>query len=709
MRVLWKYGHLHLFSHKAILLTIGNILFFALQLMSQLPQISPEDKELLINKIEEIAGQSEEELDYTDLLEDLFYFLEFPLNINYASFDELRRIFFLTDLQIHKIIEYRNVYGSFATVYELQAVEGFDRELIELLEPFISVSMDKPRDKINLKQVMKYGRHDLFVRYSRVLETQAGYQLLSDSAKAANPDKYFLGSPDKLYTRYGFNYYNRVRFGITAEKDPGEEFFKGSQSGGFDFYSGFASMSDLGVIKEIVVGDYQLEFGQGLTLWTGLSFGKSPDAGSVMKNQRRVRPNTSVNENRFMRGSAVTLKFGSFLLTGFYSSKKVDGNVGDTDTLSQEIQFITSLQETGYHRTNAEVANKNVVSETLYGGNVRFRKNKFQIGATAFRTSYDIPLVLPGQLYRKYDFQGKTNFNYGVDFNFLINRFNFFGEASGSENGGKAYLAGFQASLHPSVALSVFYRNYGYNYQNLFSNAVAEGSLAQNEKGFYSGILVYLHRNWTFRGYADVFSSPWMRYRVSFPSHGNEYLAQLNYHHNRRFEAYFRYRIKQKPLNETTDFNMIKAGETRRENFRLHLTYAASGEITLKNRFELLLYEQPGTDQQQGFMIYQDLLYRPAGKPYNITLRYALFDTDSYDERIYAYENDLLYAFSIPAYYYKGSRFFVLLKYDISKRIDFWLRFAQTFYSNKNVISSGLTEIDGSRHSEIKAQVRIKF
>ncbi len=703
----------HIAPGNLLVKTATFVLFFSILIsqntFAQQPQISMEDRELLISRIELIAEQSEDELDYTALFEDLFYLLEHPLNLNFASFDELQRIFFLTDFQIHKIIEYRNVYGMFASIYELQAVDGFDRERIELLEPFVIVSADKPKIKLNAGDVLKYGRHDLFLRYSRVLQQQAGYADLSDSAKAAGPNSYFLGSQDKMYMRYGFNYFNKVRVGLTAEKDAGEEFFKGSQPKGFDFYSGFAYMSDLGIIEEVVIGDYQLEFGQGLTLWTGLYFGKSPDAGSLVRNQRRLRPNTSVDENRFMRGTAVTAGMGNFKITGFYSSKKIDGAIGEVDTVSSEIQFVTSIQETGYHRTNAEMANRKIIGETLYGGNIRYRKNKFQVGATAFKTKLDKPLTLPDQLYRKFNFQGTENLNYGLDANFIVNRFNVLGEVSGSENGGMAYLLGFHAPLHPSVSLSFFYRNYGVDYQNLYSNAFGEGSANQNESGIYSGLLVYLHRNWTFRGYSDVFSSPWLRYRVSYPSRGYEYVAQLDYHPSRRLEIYARYRFKQKPLNDTGDPNMIRMGETIKESFRLHASHEATTQLLLKSRIEFLRYKLPDRGFQNGFLIYQDMQYKPLNKPYTITLRYALFDTDSYDERIYAYENDVLYAFSIPAYYYKGSRFYILLKYDLSDRVDLWLRFAQTYYSNRSTISSGITQIEGSRQSEVKVQMRIKL
>ncbi len=693
----------------AVLLPLLFLLFLNNSLQAQQPEPDLRQREAIISRIENIAERSEQELDYSDLLDGLYYYLENPLNINYAEFDEFKQLLFLSDFQINKIIEYRNRYGNFLTLYELQAIEGMDEALIRLLIPFISVSQEKSSYTIKPKNVFKYGRHDLFIRWGRVLQEQKGYRPISDSAKEASPNSYYLGSPGRLYARYGFNYSNKVRFGITADKDPGEEFFKGSQPNGFDFYSAFGWLTDVGPVKKIVVGDFHAEFGQGLTLWTGLAFGKSPDAINIKRYARGIRPNTSVNENLFMRGTATTVGLGKFELTGFYSAKKVDANVGDADTLNQEIAFVTSLQQTGYHRTNAEIADKNVLGEKLLGGHIEFRNNYLNVGATAYKTAFDAPVENDGQLYKKYNFTGTENLNWGLDFNFLVGKFNFFGEFSMSENNGRAYLAGMQAALSQRVSVSLLYRNYGLDYQNLYGLAFGEASRNQNERGFYTGLLLRLHKNCTFTGYADLFNFPWIRYRVDAPSRGQEYLAQLNYFIQRNVEAYFRFKSEAKGLNNSEETTMPKIDETLKQSFRFHISYSVLPGIILKNRFEMMRYRRGSESFRHGYLLYQDVMIRPIEKPYDITFRYAIFDTDTYDERIYAYENDVLYAFSIPAYYYKGSRFYILIKYEVADWMDFWVRFATTWYSNQKTVGNDLEEINGSTRSEFKAQVRLKF
>ena len=76
---------------------------------------------------------------------------------------------------------------------------------------------------------------------------------------------------------------------------------------------------------------------------------------------------------------------------------------------------------------------------------------------------------------------------------------------------------------------------------------------------------------------------------------------------------------------------------------------------------------------------------------------------------MYAYENDVLYSYSIPVFYDKGFRYYVNFNYNINNKITIWLRWAQTVYKDKTTIGSGLDEITGNKKSELKMQVRYLF
>ena len=189
--------------------------------------------------------------------------------------------------------------------------------------------------------------------------------------------------------RYRYQFRNNLSFGLTAEKDPGEQFFGENQKYGFDFYSAHAYVKDLGKIKKAVIGDYQVQFGQGLTTWSGLAFGKSAIVRNVKKRGVGLKPYTSVDENIFMRGGAATVGLDKFELTGFASYKSIDGNiVTDTTENIDEVVF-SSFQRTGYHRTPGEIEDKDVLHELNTGGHLAYKSEKANIGISGLYTAYD--------------------------------------------------------------------------------------------------------------------------------------------------------------------------------------------------------------------------------------------------------------------------------------------------------------------------------
>jgi hypothetical protein len=656
--------------------------------------------------IENIAEDLEAETDFTEYLEDFQFYLHNPMNINNPDYDVLKRVFGLSDYQVYQLKSYLTVSGEMQTLYELSALKGFDRQTVFRLLPYIKVESVKNPYKINLKQVFKYGRNQLFVRYQEVLEDQLGYTPASDSLLLARPNARYLGSPYRVYTRYAFNYQNKIRFGITAEKDPGEEFFKGSQKNGFDFYSAHLFIRDFGIIKSLAIGDYHLQFGQGLTLWTGLGFGKSSNLSTIKKRAQGVRPYTSANEYGFMRGVATTLRKGDFELSLFYSKNNIDASI---DSLSSEEYYIASLQETGFHRTPGELKGKNASWQQLYGFNLTYKREFSKVGITMYESSFEKDFFKKTSFYNQFEFSGLKNHCIGVDYETYVKKVGFFGEVSRSGNGAFAVLNGMNMQLDPLVAISLLHRYYSVDFQNLNSMAFGEGTRNANEQGLFLGTNMIFSSRLTLDAYYDLFSFKWLRYRVDAPSNGSDYFVQLNYTPSRYTSLYVRYRSKNKAINNTSDVYFNRIFPTEKQNFRVHFSHRLLRNLSIKNRVEWSAYDDGSSETKYGFMMYQDVAYNFQKIPLNVSARYAIFDTDSYDARIFAYESDVLYAFSIPAYYYKGSRYYLLLKYKINKSLDVWLRFSQTWYADRNVISSGLDEIQGNTKSDIKAQIRLKF
>lgn len=679
------------------------------------PHKNNSDKVNIEEIIEYIAENTDQEIDYSDIVGNLYDFLEHPFNINSSEAEDLKSLYFLNDFQISSLLSYIINYGALVSKSELLYIDGFTKETVEMLLPFICFEQPLEKRKIKMKNLLKYGRSRFFVRYSQIVEKQQGYADVVDSVYENSQNMRYLGGQGKIYTHYDFNYFNKIKFGLTAEKDPGEIFFKKNKKefinakvkNGFDFNSAYIYAEDVGIIKKIALGNYHLQFGQGLTLWSGLAFGKSPEAVNIKRYARNIKPNNSANETNFFKGIALSTEYKNFEFSAFFSKRKLDANIIDQDT-SGKVLSVSSIQQTGYHRLPSEIYDKNSIDEKIFGGNIKYKKRSLKLGATFYNTEFSADIIPDEKPAYLFYFKGSRNFNAGLDFDYLIKKFNFFGEISLSKNKGMAFLSGMETHLTPGFLLSVIYRNYQRNYQNFHNNAFSISS-SSNEKALYFGVNIGLTPKITLKAYCDNYSFPWIKYRTYAPSQGYEILSQIDYNLSNQVKMFFRYRQKNKKINfsDETVFVNIPLND-KIISFRYNIYYSVLPFLQLKNRIEYLNH-QYNNKKGKGFLMYQDVIFKPQNKPFSITMRYALFDTDTYDERIYAYENDVLYAFSFPSYFYKGSRFYVLLHYNISKNFHVWARLSQTYYTDKNIISSGLNQINGNKKSEFKLQMRYKF
>ncbi len=317
---------------------VRGLVILSLFLLGTLGSFAQEEQNAIIERsIELIAEINEDaEVDYTTLVDDLTAYLERPLNLNVARKEELLTLGFLSEMQVNAILSHRDRYGKFIAIEELQAVTGLSSDVVSSLRYFTEVSSDVDALSISLKELLRNAEHELFLRTDRITEEVKGNRNISAEDLAESPNSRYLGSPWRLYTRYRFKYMNRISIGFTAEKDAGEEFFRGSQKDGFDYYSAHAFISGFKGIDKLAIGDYHVQMGQGLTMWSGLARGKSADLFSIKRNGRGVTPYRSVDENNFLRGAALTLRKSDFEFTVFGSSKKRDANVLEGDTLDPE-------------------------------------------------------------------------------------------------------------------------------------------------------------------------------------------------------------------------------------------------------------------------------------------------------------------------------------------------------------------------------------
>lgn len=654
--------------------------------------------------IELNAQQTESEsFDYDNSLDELEHFREHPIDLNKAQPEELNDLPLLTSQQISSLRTYISLHGKLISIFELQAVPGFDIAFIQKLLPYVTVEESVKEFRVTAKQLFTKGNILFVSRYRQVIEKSDGYSR-ADS-------KGYSGKPFGLFARVRYTYGTKLSYGITAEKDPGEEFFKGANKQGFDFYSGHFFMRDMKALKALALGDFEVRFGQGLIMRAGFGLRKSPMVMNVKRDGMKLRPYTSLNEFNFMRGAGFTVGKKGFEFTAFGSLKQVDGNIlASGDTALNGDESFSSFNESGFHRTVNEIADRNSVNLVTAGGNFSYNTPRWHVGVNGLYNRFLKNYTRSLYPYNQYDLNKNWLVNASVDYHFLVKNFHFFGEEAISDNYGFGLLNGVMVSVDPRVDVAVVHRYFSRNYQAIWANAFAEASKPQNENGAYLSVSVKPISMLRIDGYFDLYMSKWLKYLTDAPSFGSDNFLQATFIPNKKFEMYARFHFELKKKNESANETPVDYLTNEiRQALRFNAKYKISDAVTLGNRVEWSFYRIGKSNAENGFVIYQDANFKMMKFPLSFNARIAIFKTSSYNTRIYSYENDVLYSFSIPAYYGNGLRWYLTLHYSATRNIDFWVRVAQTNLFDSKTYGSGLDEINANHKTEVKVQMRLRF
>lgn len=664
--------------------------------------------------VEDIFAFQDEDVSYDELYEALLLYYSNPLSLNKATREDLKSLYILSPYQVSSILDYRQQFGDFLSIYELQAVPGLDQATIYKMLPFVSVRDEglAADNRPLLKRILSEPNNYLLLRYERTLEEKKGYTTPVIAPGETPPSRY-AGSSGKHYARFRVSHPRDFSLGITAEKDAGEEYTWDPETSryGADYYSFHFQLMNKGRLKNLVVGDYQIQYGQSLLLGAGFTVGKGSETiTTVRRSNLGIRPYTSVLETDFFRGAAATYELSKqFELTTFYSRLPQDAIV-QNDSVETFQDFISSIQSSGFHRTPSEITAKDQILEQTYGGTLLYKDkiDNLQLGLNVVVNDFEVPLIRRDALYNKFEFRGTDNYNTGVFFNYVWQNVSLFGEAARSKSGGIGAVGGAIISLTPQLETSIVLRNYDRDFHSFYGRAFGETTTRNiNERGWYWGLKYKPSRKYEFSAYFDQFAFPWLKFGINAPTTGYEYLLRANYKPSRNILLYGQFRQQAKYDNltgqeEPIDFplNGIK------RNYLLNLDLKVCDNLGFKSRVQWSDYRFDD-EFTNGYAIMQDV-YLTYWK-FRLSTRMAIFDTDDFENRQYAYERDVLYAFSIPAYSGVGTRYYLLLQYGVTRNIDLYARIARSSFRDRETVGSSLEEIDGNIKTDVKFQVRISF
>ena len=674
------------------LISIINSLFIIPACSAQNPTESLLEDILEDLSVNNDINNSVNTLNWENELEELSTRLQEPVNLNTATREQLEQFPFLSDIQIEHLLAYIYIHGQMQTIYELQLIEDMDRQTIQYLLPFVCIKAinNEPafRWKTMLKSAAKYGKNEVLTRMDIPFYKRKCYEHT------------YLGPAVYNSVKYSFRYSDRLYAGVVAEKDAGEPFAALHNRYGYDYYSFYLLLKNCGWLKALAVGNYRLSFGQGLVISTDYLMGKTIYASSFNNRSSGIKKHSSTDEYNYFRGIAATVALAKHWdISGFYSHRSLDGVIKDGE--------ITSIYKTGLHRSRKEADKKHLFTLQLTGGNVSYQQNRIRLGITGIYYVFNRPYEPELTGYSKYNLHGNNFYNLGIDYAYRWHRFSFQGETAIGKQGW-ASLNRLQYSPVQDVHLMLIHRFYSYNYWEMFAHSFGEGSMAQNEQGYYLGLETSPFAHWKFFASFDLFSFPWKRYRVSKSSRGMDGLLQATFTPRANLSMDLKYRYKQKERDLTGSKGTLTLPIFHHQ-FRYRLNYSFKDVFSSRTTLDYNHFHSQDRAADIGYQVTQMISSQLPWARLFADVQGSYFFTDSYDSRVYASEKGLLYTFYTPSFQGHGFRFSIRLRYELNKHWLFITKFGETVYLDRNEIGSGNDLIRGNKKADIQMQLRIKF
>lgn len=634
--------------------------------------------------LNEVMIQEDAESEtWEEMYEQLCELEQYPLDINSATREQLEELPFLSAQQVEEIVEYQDRNGPMKSVGELQMIRSLDYGQRRLLTYFIYLSEEEPDKFPKIGTIARYGKHEL-IDTGRI----PFYERKGDQ-------KGYLGYPYRHWLRYQFTYGDWVKLGLVGAQDAGEPFFTHQNKLGYDYYSLYAQLRNLGRVETLCIGNYRVSMGMGLVMNSEFSLGKV----AILQNMGRATNNLrahSSRSNNSLQGIAATVNLGKGLkLTAFVSYRPMDATLNKDSTAA-------TILTTSYHRTETEMAKKNNLHVLKTGGSMRYVKNGIRLGLNALYVHLDRELKPNTSiLYRQHYPQGQDFLNASINYGLVRSRMALNGETALDKSGCLATVNSASFRLGDGLNIMALQRFYSYGYSSLDAQSYSDGGRVQNESGIYLGLSWQPSPSFRMALYTDYAYFAWARYQVSQSSYSWDNLLQGTWlRRNWTFGARYRYRLRQRDNKDKT--TLINRAEHR---CRLSAEYTGASGFGCRTQFDggYCAYGEG----EWGTMLSESISYTYRWLRLNVGFGY--FYTDGYDSRVYLYERGPLYTYSMSSFYGEGIRYWLMTRINIGECLMLTAKVGIIDYFDRTKIGSGYQQVDASSLSDLDLQVRWKF
>ncbi len=653
-----------------------------------LPQqpIDPEDHaEILLFRNEAAEIQ-------TDLYEIRLDLISNPLNLNTANSDQLYESGLFTSFQIHMLIKYREEFGELYSIYELAGISGFREHRIKEIAACIAAQPDG-----NLKSI-KSSNHMIMINVGRTFPNALGYQINEKDHTAPS----YAGTPLKTSLRIKSNAGRNISLGLSFEKDAGERYFLNKH---LEFLSGYFDYRGYGFIKQLVVGNFQLNHGLGLVNGTG--FIQSPETYQLNRQSiSNLKPYASMNEYNFEQGIGCRMDLKAFKLLTWASYQELDLSTGSLSPGQKVVNWLDHQRKSGLHRTGVELNGRWLGYRFHSGLQSVVTHNNLIVGSMLGIEYAD--LTRKGMDSIKVISDPKMDKTVSIHGQWTKDRIELFGEFAYWNFESTALLLGSRYQFNDFFQAFLLIHKYEPKYRGVHPSSYASGSAISNEHGIAIGLFAEPGAIFTADIFVEIFRYPSPRYLTILPSHGFRYSCTLKSANAKNIQ--WKIRIIKKIWQNTPRSNRIGLPAfTDSDISRLDFRLTFDPDYSLKWQSRLLVsFLSKESHTIPGYAAIQQVSLKNKST-LKCIFQFVVFNVTDWGNRIYLHEPGLYYSFNFPVYYGKGKKITSVVSLKTFRKITLACKGSVITYYNKKEVGSGDDLIPGNQKWEIGLQLRINL
>lgn len=619
-----------------------------------------------------------------------------PLNLNTARREDFLEFNWLTQAQVDSLLAYRDRIRAFASLGELVLVRELSYNDRRWLSLFVFAG-DTLKSSEAWHETWRSGQHEVEARVDVPLYKRRGFIVNNIDEIKKNRNRIYLGDRFAHTLRYRYRWRNRLQWGLRFQNDVGEPFAR-HRNYPYDFASFHLVAGGETSRRQMIFGDFTAHFGQGLLL--GNRFMKSPELllQQPAAETSRLRPHTTTDEHRFLRGIAVRQQWHRWTLLNFASYRKWDARI-ENDT-------VRSFRTDGLHRSLRELSERNRVGVFTLGTHLEWQRRGMIIGASAFFLHLSLPVMPTFHRYNRHDLQGKHAGGMSINYRWNRRKWNVQGECALDMNAHLSTTHTIFYETSSSLSLIGQWRWFSSQFVAPLGRVLQQGSRCRNEVALAGGWRWQLARRVEMSGFIDFHRFPQPSFRADSAANGAALRMEMQYRVSGNTTHRLRYSLKSKQQNISGHAPWLEYRTTHRLLWQSRYRFS-------KGQWQwgvegALFHSQTRKTPSLGVLL-SARANLELTSACQLSLFAALFTTEDYDTRLYAYQPRLRGMGGFPLFYQKGTSTVVQLKWRLRDGWTFGGRWSFLHYFNRSEIGSGMQRIGSPSQNDLSVQLRWQF